>query len=60
MRKNTYTIVYKSGAKVVVRATKLVVYYRGGEITKLEWKDMTPDPLWLGVADIAAVFEGHA
>ncbi len=47
----THTILYKSGAKIVV--TK-----RGGTITEIEWSGEKNKPLHFGVDDIAAVFVG--
>jgi hypothetical protein len=54
----TFTIVYKSGAKVQVRAKSMTVKrYTTGRI-EIEWGEMHPRPMLLGVDEIAAIFEG--
>ena len=58
MFQKQYTIIYKSGTKVHVRAKSMTVKkYRDGHM-EVEWDSMSPKSLLLGVDEIAAVFEG--
>jgi hypothetical protein len=52
------TIVYKSGAKVVVTCKNFTVRKRGGEIVEVQWEKPDPRPLHIGVDEIAAVWDG--
>ena len=54
-----FLIIYKSGATVKVKADKLIVTRNiaSGEITKLDWANMKPRPLALGINEVSAVWE---
>lgn len=55
---NDYTILYKSGNKVHLKAEGLeVTKYRSGDI-EVKWDKMEPKPFLLGVNDIEAIFAG--
>ncbi len=58
-----WTIIYKSGVKVHVSAEDLQISYytpRGEmAITRFSYKSMVPQPLYSGIEDIAAIWEGH-
>lgn len=54
----TYTVVYKSGTKVRIRAKNLrVTKFTNGAI-EVKWDEMRPKPFLLGVDDIAAIYQG--
>jgi hypothetical protein len=55
-----YTILYRSGAKVTVKAEGLKVQKRGSEVLSVTWDKISPRPYVLGVDDIVAIFEGRA
>ena len=54
------TVLYKSGAKVTIKCESFTCFRRGGELTKIEWDSPQPKPLFIGVDNIAAVYEGKA
>lgn len=58
-----WTIIYKSGVKVHVSAEDLQVSYRTvrGEmaIVRFSYQSMEPYPLYSGIEDIAAIWQGH-
>lgn len=56
-RKHKVRVIYKSGATIDVRCNGFKVRTKGGRITELEWSDLTPNPLHVGVDDIAAVWQ---
>lgn len=50
-------IIYKSGAEQVIRCDNFKVTMRGGQISKLTWENAKPRPLFIGVDDVAAVYD---
>lgn len=55
------TIIYKNGTKVYAQAEELSITKNTlGELLEIEWKHMEPAPLYAGVNDIMAVYEGKA
>ena len=54
--KVVYKVVYKSGAIVKLRCAEFTVNYAGAEITKLLWVNARPEPLFIGVGGVAAVY----
>ena len=54
----TVTIIYRSGTKVRVRVEGLTVTTQGGEVTKMEWKQMDPRPLALNCNEVESVWMG--
>jgi hypothetical protein len=56
----TVTIIYKSGAKVRVKVDKLTVRKNGSDLKAVDWTSAKPNPLLLGLGEIAAIFEGKA
>jgi hypothetical protein len=54
-----YTIIYKSGAKVRVRADNLEVIRFGNGRIKISWDKIRPRAFLVGVDDIAAVWPGR-
>lgn len=50
-------IIYKSGATIDVRCTSFTVRRAGGLIASVEWEDAKPKPMYLGVDDVAAVWQ---
>ena len=55
---STFTIIYKSGAKVQVTAEKLKLTRYANGRKELEWESLKPHALLVGVDDIAAIWEG--
>ena len=53
------TILYKSGAKVHVRADNFEVKKQGGTLTETNWVNLKPRPLYFGVDEVAAIYQGH-
>lgn len=55
----TYTILYKSGTKIQIRASNLqVIRYANGAL-EIKWDKIDPKPFYLGVDNIEAIFEGR-
>jgi len=53
------TIVYKSGVTVQMKTDDFHVKKTDGEITEIRWTGTPkPRPLYIGVDDIAAIYEG--
>lgn len=55
----TVLIRYKSGQEVKVKVDGLTVTWdrASGEVTKMEWTNMIPQPLMLGLPNIESVWE---
>lgn len=55
-RKKQIKIVYKSGHVEYVKVKTIKIHSREGEITEMEWEDMKPRPLSLGINDIESIW----
>lgn len=49
-------VIYKSGYVQYVRCTKFSLT-KGGTLNSVEWEDAWPEPLVLGVDNVAGVYE---
>lgn len=57
----TVTIIYKSGAKVEIECEVFKARMSElGELMSVTWGSAKPRPLYIGVSEIAAIFEGKA
>lgn len=58
MRAVRVTILYRNGTVLRARCRSFTVKQSpfDGSMTGLEWKDMQPEPLRIGVDDVAAVW----
>lgn len=50
------TLIYKSGAKMRIRAQSVKTTRRGGALTSLEFENPLPEAFVFGVDEIAAVY----
>lgn len=57
--KNLITLIYKSGVKIHASCETFDAERRSSTLTKLQYVDLEPRPLFIGLDDIAAIFEGH-
>ncbi len=57
MDRHMVRIQYKSGIVVDVKCTSFTVKFRDGEISSIEWTNLSPVPLYIGVDNIEAVWE---
>lgn len=55
-RPHKVTIVYKSGAIVVIRCRNLTVERRGAELRSVEWENAKPRPLLFGVDEVVSIW----
>jgi len=56
-RKHKIKVIYKSGAVQVIRCDTFSVKHAPGKITELSWENAKPTPLFIGVDEVAAVYE---
>lgn len=55
---STVRIIYKSGAVQDVECENFTVLFSPAKgLTRIEWENARPRPLFLGIDDIAAVYE---
>lgn len=52
-------VIYKSGADQIIKCDSFKVTMLGGAISKLTWENAKPRPLFIGVDDVAAVYDLH-
>ena len=57
MRKR-FTIIYKNGTKIHAKAKDFNITRKGSEITTVNWDKMIPNPVFLNVDEILAVYDG--
>ena len=57
LRKHKVKVIYKSGATQIIYCDKFGVTHAPGRITELSWENAKPTPLFIGVDEIAAVYE---
>lgn len=53
-----YTILYKNGTKVRIRADRITFSQYTSGRTELKWENMNPKPILIDVDSIASIFEG--
>ncbi len=54
---NDIKIIYKSGATIDIVCDDITVSKRGSTLAKLEWENTHPRPLFVGIDDIAAIWD---
>ena len=54
------TVIYKSGVKIQIECQSFEVEKRGGELWRVIWDSPEPKPLFFGIDDVAAIYEGKA
>jgi hypothetical protein len=58
MKRSKVQINYKSGQSVVVTCTQFKVKWDGvGGIHRVEWADVKPNPLHIGINEIESIWE---
>jgi hypothetical protein len=57
MSRSRIIIRYKSGAEISATVESLTVEIWEGKITKIDWNNMKPNPLHIGIDDIESVWE---
>ena len=55
-RAHKVTLVYKSGAKVRIRTTRVQTKKDGGQLTSITLENALPEPFVYGVDEIAGVY----
>jgi len=57
----TVTVIYKSGAKVRIKCESFKLTYNPADgLRSATWVKAKPEPLFIGLDDIAAIYEGKA
>lgn len=56
MKREKLLVYYKSGNSIEVTCDSFKVRREGGNIVEVEWKNIRPYPLHIGVDNIEAVF----
>ena len=54
------TVIYKSGVKIQIECQSFEVRKIGGELQRVIWDSPKPKPLFFGIDDVAAIYEGKA
>lgn len=60
--KYPFTILYKSGQKVHIRAEEVVVHFTTefpSRVARIDWTGIEPDSIYTGLSNIEAVWNGH-
>ena len=50
-------LVFKTGQIINVTVSKLTATFQGSGLIKLEWVDMRPNPIYIDIDQVAAIFE---
>lgn len=56
-KRSTVQINYRSGHTMKVTCDSFTVTHAGGDILQIEWKNVSPNPLHMGVSQIESVWE---
>jgi hypothetical protein len=56
----TVTIIYKSGAKVHLEVKELSITKGVNGLKEITWEEADPRPLFIGIDEVAAIYEGEA
>lgn len=57
IKRHKVQINFKSGKTLIVKASKFTVRTNNGEITRIEWENITPKPLHLGADQVESIWQ---